>query len=80
MPKRQRIGMIKPSLPLHLNEIVLEELNFISKRGILKTPPANPRTYIYRHYNKDPKRAINMFENMFEKALKLEKRLTMVYA
>ena len=43
---------------------------------ILKAPPANPRFYIYRYYNIDPKEGLKYVR----KALKSEKRLTMVYA
>ena len=48
-------------------------------RRMLKAPPVNPRTYIYRYYNIDQQRAVNMFENMFKKALKLVKRLTILH-
>ena len=47
---------------------------------MLKAPPVDPRTYISRYYIIDPtesQRAVNMFKNMFEKALKQVKRLTM---
>ena len=46
---------------------------------MLKVPTLIPQTYIYRYYNIDPKRAVNMFKNMFEKALKQVKRSTMLF-
>ena len=37
---------------------------------MLKAPPLIPQTYISRYSKIGPKKGVNMFENMFETALK----------
>ena len=44
-----------------------------TKMGDTKSTPANPRVYIYRYFNIDPKEGLKYVQKYVWKALELEK-------
>ena len=54
---------------LHIKAMSKYQKSYIIGR-MLKAPPLIPRTYISHSSKIDPTEGINMFKNMFEKALK----------